>query len=315
MESGTIDKLNHYYGDASWQNGIRNFLNWLPVIDTIGLTNLIENRQTDAFGTLWKISPHGVLTHEKPALDAPSFNNFTWPAQSVFTDPIAARIDEYRALCDDMEHYRLLKLSWGIFEQSWAIRGLENMLTDALLEPEFFEEFLGRLAENYLTMLRTCRDIPADGVMIAEDWGMQTGTILNPELWRKFFKPHWANFTDEIHRQNKSLIVHCCGSYEALMPDIVELGIDCMESVQPEARGMDPYSLKRGYGDKVSFWGCLGNQSLIQFGTPAEIRAEVKRLKTEMGVGGGYILAAAKAIQAEAPVENAAVVYEAFTER
>lgn len=96
------------------------------------------------------------------------------------------------------------------------------------------------------------------------------------------------------------------------MPDIVEIGLDVLESVQPEARGMNPYDLKREWGEQITFWGGLGSQSTIPFGTPAEIRAEVARLCKEMGREGGYILAPAKALQPETPTENAAAVIESF---
>ena len=77
---------------------------------------------------------------------------------------------------------------------------------------------------------------------------------------------------------------------------------------------MNPYELKARWGDEITFWGCLGSQSTIPFGTPAAIQEEVRHLKREMGAGGGYILAAAKALQPETPTENAVAVYEAFIE-
>ena len=78
---------------------------------------------------------------------------------------------------------------------------------------------------------------------------------------------------------------------------------------------MNPYALKKQCGDQITFWGCLGSQSTIQFGSPREIKAEVRRLCTEMGAGGGYILAPAKSLQPGTPVENAAAVVEAFIEQ
>ena len=98
------------------------------------------------------------------------------------------------------------------------------------------------------------------------------------------------------------------------MPDIIEIGLDVLESVQPEARGMNPYELKASYGDDIAFWGCLGSQSTIPFGTPAEITSEVKKLKQRMGAGGGFILAPAKSLQPGTPIANAAAVVEAFTD-
>ena len=78
---------------------------------------------------------------------------------------------------------------------------------------------------------------------------------------------------------------------------------------------MNPYELKKRWGDKLTFWGCLGSQSIIPFGTPAEIRSEVGRLCREMGKGGGFILSPAKSLQPETPTENAVAVVEAFTEQ
>ncbi len=98
------------------------------------------------------------------------------------------------------------------------------------------------------------------------------------------------------------------------MPEIVEIGLDVLESVQPEAEGMSSYELKARWGELITFWGCLGSQSTIAFGSPEEIRAEVARLRREMGRGGGYILAPAKSLQPGTPIENAMAVVEALAD-
>jgi uroporphyrinogen decarboxylase len=113
-----------------------------------------------------------------------------------------------------------------------------------------------------------------------------------------------------VHEAGKVALSHCCGSIVDVLPDVVEIGLDVLESVQPEA--MDPYALKRLYGRQITFWGGLGSQSTIQFGTPREIREEIARLCEHMGRGGGYILSPAKPLQPGTPVENAAAVVESF---
>ena len=115
-----------------------------------------------------------------------------------------------------------------------------------------------------------------------------------------------------VHEAGKYTLSHCCGSVADIMPDIIEIGLDVLESVQPEAKGMNPYELKRRYGSDITFWGGLGSQSTIPHGTLDEIKAEVTRLCREMGRGGGYILTSAKGLQPETPTENAAAVVEAF---
>jgi uroporphyrinogen decarboxylase len=137
--------------------------------------------------------------------------------------------------------------------------------------------------------------------------------MAGPDRWREMFKPRYKKIYDLAHIKGKRTISHCCGSVVDIMPDIIEIGLDVLESVQPEARGMNPYELKAAYGDKIAFWGCLGSQSTIPFGTPAEIKSEVNKLKQQMGAGGGFILAPAKELQPGTPIENAAAVVDAFT--
>jgi len=96
------------------------------------------------------------------------------------------------------------------------------------------------------------------------------------------------------------------------MQDLVEIGLDVRESVQSEA--MDVYKVKKLYGDKITFFGALGVQDTVNFGTPNQIRAEIRRLRRELGVGGGFILAPAKALDGEQPIENLAAIYETFVE-
>jgi uroporphyrinogen decarboxylase len=134
--------------------------------------------------------------------------------------------------------------------------------------------------------------------------------ILGPDRWRRFIKPAWARIYEEVHRQGKIVISHSCGSVADIMGDAIEIGLDVLESVQPEAAAMNPYELKARWGDKITFWGCLGSQSTIPFGTPDEVRAEVRRLLREMGRGGGYIFSPAKPLQPETPVENAVAIIE-----
>ena len=93
---------------------------------------------------------------------------------------------------------------------------------------------------------------------------------------------------------------------------MIEIGLDVLESVQPEARGMNPYELKAQFGDRITFWGGLGSQTIIPFGTPVQLREEIHKLASTMRKGGGYILAGAKLLQPETPTKNAAAILEEF---
>ncbi|MDI7276014.1 MAG: uroporphyrinogen decarboxylase family protein, partial [Anaerolineae bacterium] len=193
------------------------------------------------------------------------------------------------------------------------LRGYANSLMDAVAEPAFIEQVLERHTDMVLAFVQYAADLPFDALMFAEDWGNQRGVDLGPERWRKLLKPRWARIYEAVHAQGKFACSHCCGSVAEILPDVIEAGLDVLESVQPEAAGMDPYRLKRKYGERITFWGGLGSQSTIPFATPGEIKAEVRRLRAEMARGGGYILAPAKELMIETPTENAVAVFEAFT--
>jgi len=164
----------------------------------------------------------------------------------------------------------------------------------------------------YLAFVEYTADLPVDGILFGDDWGDQRGVVLGPDRWRHFLKPRWAKIYKAVHRHGKIVMAHSCGSVADIIPDLIEIGLDVLESVQPEAANMNPYDLKKKWGDKITFWGCLGSQSMIPFGTPAAIRGEVAKLKREMSRGGGYILAPAKPLQPETPTANAVAVVEAF---
>ncbi len=130
-----------------------------------------------------------------------------------------------------------------------------------------------------------------------------------------FYNPGRTRDKPQVHAAGKYALSHCCGSVAAIMPDIISTGLDVLQSVQPEAAGMDPYELKRAYGPDITFWGGLGSQSTLSRGTPAEIRTEVARLSSQMARGGGYILGLSKALMDETPVANAAAVIESVLEQ
>ena len=186
---------------------------------------------------------------------------------------------------------------------------------DAAGDPDFYDELVERVAEHQLQKLDHLLDLPVDGIMFSDDWGYQQGVLLGPERWRRFLKPRLAQMYARTHDAKKYVLSHCCGSIAAIMPDAIEIGLDVYQSVQPEARDSNPYDLTHQYGDQITFWGGLGSQSVVPFGTPAAIKAEVAKLCREMGRGGGYILGPSKAIQPETPTENAAAVVEAFLDQ
>lgn len=304
------ERLDAHYGGTAWRASVDDAIRRIPSA-VPGADGWPKPVARDAYGSVWRTDRRPVHLVE-PVLKEPSLRGYQFPPVDSFcTAEWEQLARETIAACPD--HFTTAGLSYGLFERSWALRGFEESLMDAVAEPAFYGGLMERIAEHHLAIVERLLALPVDGIMFGDDWGYQQGVLLGPERWRRFIKPHYTRIYARVHAAGRLVLSHCCGSVVDILPDIIEMGLDVLESVQPEARGMNPYDLKRRFGRDITFWGGLGAQSTVPFGTPDEIRAEVRRLCREMGRGGGYILAAAKPMEADTPVENAAAVIEAFT--
>jgi uroporphyrinogen decarboxylase len=138
--------------------------------------------------------------------------------------------------------------------------------------------------------------------------------MISPALWRSLLKPRLASVVSSAKAQRKDILVfyHGDGNMRRIIPDLVEIGIDILNPVQPEC--MDPLELKRLYGDKLSFWGTLGTQSTLPFGTPREVRETCRRMIETVGEGGGLLLSPSHVVEPEVPFENIQAMIDAVEE-
>jgi len=302
-------RLDEHYGGKDWRERVVPYIAHCGSVITSGNERIDDTHHRDAFGTVWRTDELPAVVVDR-GLKAPSFEGYDFPSIERFLDP-ELKTKVKKRVAESPDAFTIVSAPLCLWE-SWYVRGFEDTLMDCAMEEDFYAELLDRMTALCLGWIQTCADIPADGIMMGDDWGDQRGVLIGPERWRKFYKPRYARIFEAIHDQGKLAIMHCCGSARDIMDDIVEIGQDVFESVQPEAGGMNPHELKRGWGDKITFWGCLGSQSTIPFGTPTELREEIRRLRREMGKGGGYILAPAKPLRPETPTDNAVALVEEF---
>ena len=313
MEETVGERLDAHHGGPGWRERLTPYMVHVRAVETDIRVPIGDGRERDGYGGVWRVDRRPWHL-ETPPLSAPTWDGYDLPRPEHFFRPEAR--ERSRDVCAERGDSLLVgSLGWGLFERSWNLRGFENALMDAIMEPDFYAEVLDRLTELYVAFVNYTVDLPIDAIMFGDDWGDQRGVILGPERWRRFLKPRWAKVYEAVHAAGKIAMSHSCGSVAAIIPDLIEIGLDVLESVQPEAAGMNPYELKRKWGDKITFWGGLGSQSTIPLGTPASIQAEVRRLCREMGRGGGYILSPAKPLQPETPTENAVALVDAFSEQ
>lgn len=311
FEGDVAERLDVHYGSTRWRDLVEEYDHILRVgcVNRDGLS--VSDRSdyyTDVYGNKWRADRRPLHLVEN-ALTEPSLEGFTFPVASDFLYPDwRDRLERARA--EHPDKFIVTGLGFGMFVRSWTLRGFMDALSDTASEPEFYEELIEKICELHLSILDQLVTGPVDGCMFDGDWGDQRGILMGPERWRRFIKPRLARLYERVHREGKTTLHHSCGNVRDVIPDLIEIGLDVLQSVQPEA--MNPYELKREFGADITFWGGLGSQRTVPFGTPREIREEINRLCTVMAEGGGYILGPAKALQTETPTENAAAVVESF---
>ncbi len=201
-----------------------------------------------------------------------------------------------------------------IFEISWQLRGMELLLADLFLNPEFAAALFDRVAALRCHQAQTLAVLGIDVLVLGDDVAMQAGMMLSPTMWRKWFRPRLAQVIGAARRARPEILIlyHSDGNLRAIIPDLIELGVDILNPVQPEC--MDPAELKREYGDRLSFWGTIGTQTTMPFGTPHQVRDEVKRRMETVGRGGGLLLGPSHSLQPDVPWANILAFFQAVQE-
>lgn len=221
--------------------------------------------------------------------------------------------DSLKMLRDNSDKYVLVMVYGSHFEKANAIRGIENFLADLAGNPRFAQKLLNRIIEKNMVMLEHFLAVPEiDGLLLGSDWGTQLDLIMSPDTWENMIRMGEQREYDLIHDYGKDVWVHSCGNIEKVIPSLIEMGLDVLNPVQPEAMDLD--RLKGTYGDRLAFWGGISTQRVLPFGTADEVRKEVRRVRDLMSKDGGYILAPSQEIQADVPVENVLALIEVARE-
>ncbi len=303
-----VDRLNDHYGDTAWRSRIQPFIMGTGV--QWGREELPDGTWRDKFGVVWRDSDGPGAWHSVDVpLKEPTLDGYEFP--ELLPDEELAAMRESLARRDDL--YRHMGIGMTFFERAWALRGMSEILMDFLLYPKFAHDLFERLMQLHLDILDKISDLPLDGIRFGDDFGQQRGLIMGVPVWREFLKPRLKRMYDRVHEMGMQVWIHSCGDNSPVLEDLIEIGVDVYNPFQPEAH--DVYALKRDFGDRITFEGGIGTQELLPRGTPESIRAEIKRLCSEIGRGGGFILQPTKPIMPDVPTANAVACVEAILEQ
>lgn len=203
---------------------------------------------------------------------------------------------------ENRRHFTILWVG-DLWERATFMRGMENILVDVALDPTSVERLLRRLTDYILETMGVLFDrFDFDAVALSDDYGTQKAMIMSPASWRQLLRPCLVDIFGLAKRHGRYVFLHSCGNIVPIIGDLIEIGLDILHPIQPEA--MDIAQLKRDFGKDLTFCGGLRTQDLLPRGTPQQVRDEVRRLKDIMGAGGGYVLEPGITLQADVPLAN-----------
>ncbi len=271
----------------------------------------------DAWGVRTRTVKSGAATYEE--VTDPPFADYTDPAQleDYAYWPDLDKFD-YAAGKKNAERAREFGFAtigpWiSHFEIYCGMRGLENAMMDVIAEPEFLDASLDKIGRIQAAMLdRFLAEMGdlVDIVFISDDMGSQESLLISLGAWDRFLHERVANWCKIVHRHGKKAMFHSDGAVRELIPRLIHCGVDILNPIQHICPGMEMKSLKRDFGDSLVFYGGVENQSILPFGSRADVENEVLHCLNELGEGGGYICASCHNIQAGTPVENILALIE-----
>ncbi len=195
------------------------------------------------------------------------------------------------------------------------LRGTEDIFVDLAANPEIASTILRRIKEFYLTYLDRILNAAKgkiDIVLTGDDFGAQNGPLIGIDMWRQFIKPGFAEYMNLIKSHDTITMHHTCGSVVDLVPDMIECGLDILQSIQPEANGMALTNLRQLFGKNICLHGGVSIQKTMPFGTQDDILREIKSIAETVKSDGGYIFCTSHNIQSDTPVKNIITLMEAY---
>ena len=225
-----------------------------------------------------------------------------------------------RELHEDTDYAVVLDVNSSFFLRCGELRGWENFYIDLVGNPDFASALMERYLDIRLRMAERALEEVGDHVDIvfatSDDLGMADRTIVSPETYRRLIKPLQKKTFDFFKdRTPANRFYHCDGAVYPIIEDFIEIGVETLNPIQVSATGMgDTKKLNDEFGDCLAFWGAIDTYQVLPFGTPDDVREEVRRRIMDLGPGGGYVVCSVHNIQPEVPPENVVVMFDAAYE-
>lgn len=240
----------------------------------------------DQWGCVWEVKERGIIGEVKePILD-------DWSKLASYTMPFElldeADYSNVNKSCANTDHFVRPGSEARPFERLQFLRGSENAFMDLAYGVSEAFKLLEMLHDFYCREMEMWAATDIDGVSFMDDWGSQTSLLISPVMWRSIFKPMYRDYCDILHAKGKYVFFHSDGCIESIYPDLIEIGINAVNS---QLFCMNIEELGAKYGGKITFWGEIDRQHILPFGTTDDCRAAVRRVRAALDKGNGGVIA------------------------
>ena len=247
----------------------------------------------------------GALAQAKAFSDLEAF---PWPTPDCF---------DYSNLRNEAVRYEQYGLVYGfadVWQRPALVRGWEEFFLDLVQQPQWVHFLCRKFTDFYLEDYTRAAEVTRgriDLFLLISDLGSQRGALISKPMFHEFVAPYLKEMIERIHQLGARVLFHSCGAIATLIPELIGLGVDVLDPIQPVNPAMQPENLKAQFGSRLSFHGGIDMQRLLPSGTPAQVEAEARRYCTTLGTGGGYILGPAHLFQPDVPPDNVLALYRA----
>ena len=283
----------------------------------------------DAWGCVWHVAQSGVVGEVKdpPLADWSALERFK-PPHEILDGADFSQVSREGTATDDLSTYAtsrgaglatlrgerdsfvLAGTTVRPFERLQFLRGSEALYLDLGYEPAELYRLRDIVHGFFMRELEMWVRTDVDGISFMDDWGTQYSLLISPKQWRSFFKPLYKDYCDLIRGAGKYVFFHSDGNIASIYPDLIEIGVDAVNS---QLFCMDIEELGRRFKGQITFWGEIDRQHILPFGTPEDVRAAVRRVRSALDDGQGGVFAQLE-WGIDVSAENVAAAFEAWLE-
>ena len=303
------EKMIEYIGNPRFMEA---YAPCMHAISYSGRTREIPERPgffLDDYGVVWNRTgaDRDIGVIDRPVISDIEDHDYRFP--EVDEETLRAEMEQLMATKGD--RFTIAGIGFSMFERAWTLCSMEEVLMAMVAAPAALDRLLNDICEYHLKMIRIMLEYDVDGIYFGDDWGQQKGLIMGKPHWMRFIRPQMQRLYGEVKSKGKFVLQHSCGDIHEILPELVDMGLDCYQTFQPEI--YDIQQVKNTVGQRLSFWGAISTQRLLPFADPETVKKETARILNILGKNGGYIASPTHAVPGDVPPENILAMLEVFS--